>query len=179
MDSIVVSDECLTLELESNQSIIDDPHAFADEDEEEPYFNYDPDYELHDNENESESVDDSTDQSAILMRYAAGALDQFPTLSAETTCHPWAIPPRSANRQFKPKSNSVRVRARRRHASDYPAWEWTRRFDDEPKFDNQRQTRVDEARAELRRQLDEGPTGPPDSRRVRARRWHVPGRPPD
>jgi len=187
IDSIVVDDDCLLQERGTAVSGLDDPIDFGAPEDDDHYFNFDQEFDMQEpvpqsniSQPDTAYTNSNVETSAVLVAYEEGELDQFPTLADTSAGNPWAIPPRSANRQLKPKSDSSRVRARRRNAADYPAWEWSCRFDTEPKFQeqNRRQT-TDEARAELRRQLDEGPTGPNDNRRVRARRWYVPGRPPD
>jgi len=182
IDNLVVSEDINFVEREHGLADIDNPFATQDEvfDDEE-YMHHDVDYELADLPPDQQALDEpsNVDISAVRMGYEDGELDQFPRLTEETLNHPWAIPPRGTERQFKIMSNSSRVRARRLLAADYPAWEWNQRFENEPVYNDNDRQNMDEARAELRRQLDEGPTGPHDSRRVRARRWYVPGRPPD
>ena len=117
--------------------------------------------------------------SAVLMGYDDSVISGFPKLQTSAIDHPLVTAPRSAFRPTKQKAGLLKLHARRRNASTLGAGVWSRRFDEEPKYEDQNRQSVDEARAELRRIIDAGPMVP-HGRRVRARRWYVPpGRPPD
>ena len=179
-DDLIIDHDALVQERGGTHDDLDDDDGWIDEEEPDWLRN---EYERNDHENDPlleaapEPAGDESTPSAVLLGFAEGELDIYPTLSDQTADHPWVIGPRSTSRPPK-MLNPVKVRARRCYASTLGPGRWSLEFSDEPKYTEANEVSVEEIRAELRRRLDRGPED--ETRRVRRRRWYVPpGRPPD